>query len=361
MSTKTSYQKQQNDKGSFSESPNTRNRTFKAVQDNFSLESQFVSEGSPSNSTPIQRPVRPSRQSRFRSQPSLFKLEGTNDQNRSSSKSNSPDSKDAEGDLILHRRKTKAISSLEDIDTSSYYQSQSTLMHLDSFTDVPGHVGYKRNLSRLSSNLTVSVQSFSTSHILDLRAEDSISPLKKQPNFEPKYFWRFPSTKIGGLQGTEPESRESSTLVTLGRDLYLFGGKKKDNYLEDLWRYKPNKNAWKKVICENASQIKARSGHSAIALKGCMYVFGGEVQYHAEPHSYTKVVNDLLIYHPNVMRWTTHSKSTETVIPARKHHAVAIYEQVMLIHGGIGSVGNYLNDIWVFNTGKFHSAYQIRN
>ena len=358
MSFKFLYDRSPANKRSISESPIIRKRSYKASQDSFLTDGQDMSDSSPDSVTTIKRLGVPAKRSAFALQDSIQKCNASRENTRSRAKTlnysmnvNTDSPIDVGKENRYSRANLKPISSLQDIDGSNFNtQNPSTSIQIDSLPELhhqPIHGGKRQ----LTVNIPMKIPG---SIVLEATGEETDTNCEKFPSSEPKYFWRLPHFKISGVKSIEPEGREGAVFMTLGSKLYLYGGAKKTGLCDDLWRYKPGKESWKKIVCENSSSIKGRTGHSAVVMKGCLYIFGGEMQNEADLQGKRKVTNELLIFHPNALRWTVYmsAKAAEIPIPARKHHAVAVYEQVMVVHGGVGSKGNYLNDVWVFNTGS---------
>ena len=109
--------------------------------------------------------------------------------------------------------------------------------------------------------------------------------------------------------------------------MYVFGGYGNSGYLNDLWVYDPQTDAWQQL----SSGATPRNGHTAVAIDGRMYVFGGYSDGR---------LNDLWEYVPQTDAW---QQLTSGATTRNAHSAVAI-GGLMYVFGGYA--GNRVNDLW---------------
>lgn len=137
-----------------------------------------------------------------------------------------------------------------------------------------------------------------------------------------------------GLDGVYTElsggatARYYHSAVALDGNMYVFGGYSSSR-LNDLWEYTPQTDSWQQLT----SGATVRNGHSATALGGKMYIFGG--------YGTTGYRNDLWEYDPTTDVWQQLASGATT---RYRHSAVAI-DGNMYVFGGSGTTG-YLNDLW---------------
>lgn len=156
--------------------------------------------------------------------------------------------------------------------------------------------------------------------------------------------WRLP--KADSKQIT-PEPRFGATLTSVNNCAVLIGGTGRNISNYDTYVYKYMKGSWKSA---NESPSGTIVGHTAVEYRNSVFVFGGEVQENEKDAP--KVVNELREFNPQSLKWTSPLVTKSTQISPRKHHAACIYKHTMIVYGGIGSSGEYLGDVWVYNFGK---------
>lgn len=80
---------------------------------------------------------------------------------------------------------------------------------------------------------------------------------------------------------TLPEERKDHAVVSVGEDMYLFGGEfagKGLLYFEDLWRMEAGTNYWRRVDVRGGEIPSKRAGHAMVAMGARLFVFGGRTQ-----------------------------------------------------------------------------------
>lgn len=133
--------------------------------------------------------------------------------------------------------------------------------------------------------------------------------------------------------------RYDHSAVAIGGKMYAYGGYHYQGgaaYLNDLWVYDPLTNAWAQLT----SGLSGRYAHAAAALNGKMYVFGG---YGWGNGSGTNYLLDLMVYDPATDSWKKLANG-----PAARYNAtlVAIGSKLYL-YGGF--TGSYLADTWEYD------------
>ena len=80
--------------------------------------------------------------------------------------------------------------------------------------------------------------------------------------------------------------------------MYIFGGKDDENEkLKDFWRFDLNGNTWFKLPQPEAS-VAPRSGHSCSVFNNFLVIFGGIQEI-------TKELDDLVVFDINKNQWLT--------------------------------------------------------
>ncbi len=145
----------------------------------------------------------------------------------------------------------------------------------------------------------------------------------------------FPSGLLG---------RYGHSAASISGKMYVFGGMAPSaGYMADLWAFDSSvgtDGSWA-AISPTGSAPSMRYHHSAVAISGKMYIFGGATGL--------TDYNDLTVFDPNAGStgsWTTLSPSG-TAPSARFGHSAVVINNKMYLFGGFGST--YFNDTWVFD------------
>ena len=114
--------------------------------------------------------------------------------------------------------------------------------------------------------------------------------------------WRKIQTNDG------PVARSNHSAVVYNECLYVFGGSDEEGVkLNDLWKLDLNTFRWEQVQCKGKIP-SGRSGHSAVAYKDVMIVFGGMKDI-------TKETNEMFSYHFGNNTWTMFQYETQVKDP----------------------------------------------
>lgn len=173
------------------------------------------------------------------------------------------------------------------------------------------------------------------------------------------FYWYKPELKDEDIR---PKGREGATLTVIGEKAYLYGGLS-TGIMKELHVYNLNKNKWKIPGVVGEVPRQGRSGHSAVGIKSSLWIFGGETEAPSNA-TYRVCLNNMIVYNTALGQWNTvQARSIKEPIAPRRNHAACVYDQIMVVYGGVGQLGDYLNDVWVFNTGfkKFSLVVVINN
>jgi len=146
---------------------------------------------------------------------------------------------------------------------------------------------------------------------------------------------------------THPSKRFGHSMVTKGKKIYLFGGKrhnKDKDPLADLWEFDMDTNVWVEKVTKSESKPEGIVYHSAVVHKNQMILFGG--------YRNKKPCNELWTLNLENFEWT---RLEDGPLSPRSGHAVALKGDSMLIFGGEGADSKGVtceNDMWVFNIEK---------
>jgi N-acetylneuraminic acid mutarotase len=143
--------------------------------------------------------------------------------------------------------------------------------------------------------------------------------------------------------GKRPSKRLAHTMTSIGKFLYLYGGRvqNEDDDLSDLFQYDIEKNTWCPVDTTGESP-KSRSYHSATALNGNLYLFGG-CQHSKEG---TKRMNDLHVLNLKSLEWKKIEPKNDSPC-VRGGTTLTSSGNKIYIHAGFG--GKELDDFYSFD------------
>ncbi len=124
--------------------------------------------------------------------------------------------------------------------------------------------------------------------------------------------------------------------------MIIFGGFQQGSRTNQTAVYSFPTNIWENVEIAPGQPVPSpRSGHSASIYNGNMYVFGGK-------DDNSEKLNDLWVYNLADKRWV--EIEAEGEIPfERSGHTSDIYEDFLVIFGGIWDVTKELNDLHLYS------------
>lgn len=130
-------------------------------------------------------------------------------------------------------------------------------------------------------------------------------------------------------------TRTAHSAVAIDGNMFVFGGYgSSSNVLGDLWKYNQAGNSWSQL----ASATVARYCHSAVEIGGKMYVFGG---YNGG------VLRTLQVYDPVKNTWSQLADGPD----ARYNHSAVVIDGKMYVYGGSSASSNQVGTgtLWVYN------------
>lgn len=157
-----------------------------------------------------------------------------------------------------------------------------------------------------------------------------------------------------------PSRRANATLTACpnGNHLWSIGGEffsedGKAYFYNDVFRYSPEKNEWRKFISPTCPG--PRSAHSVVASPvggGKLFLFGGEFSslYQNSFHHY----RDFWVFDIPSHSWDR--IETKVRPSARSGHRMAMWKHYIVLFGGFYDPGyrtQYLNDTWIFDTQEY--------
>lgn len=165
--------------------------------------------------------------------------------------------------------------------------------------------------------------------------------------------------KVTEAPSDPPSPRSSATIVASpsnGSEIFLFGGEYFNgsvaSFFNDLYVYKINQDAWRKVQSPNSPL--PRSGHamSQGGNAGGIYLFGGEFSSPKQGTFYH--YNDFWRLEPSTREWT--KLEGKGGPPARSGHRMTFFKNYIILFGGFQDTSQqtkYLQDIWLYDTQRF--------
>ncbi len=148
-----------------------------------------------------------------------------------------------------------------------------------------------------------------------------------------------------------PSARINASAVVLGGKIYIFGGRTNTfpyMFLSDLWAFDPSgSGSWHQLSPTGTGPVGLTS-HSAVAIAGKMYIFGGAQSGFA-------LTNQLFVYDPALGDGSWMQISASGAPSARSTHSAVADGTKMYVFGGYdGNLGDAasgsLNDLYVFET-----------
>eukprot|EP01028_Stygiella_incarcerata_P007082 TRINITY_DN2893_c0_g1_i1.p1 TRINITY_DN2893_c0_g1~~TRINITY_DN2893_c0_g1_i1.p1 ORF type:complete len:613 (+),score=124.97 TRINITY_DN2893_c0_g1_i1:101-1939(+) len=141
--------------------------------------------------------------------------------------------------------------------------------------------------------------------------------------------------------GEKPSPRSHHSQVFYQGQLFVFGGINEDGVLDDMYTLSIESMVWKKIEQKSMIWPESRCGHSAVAIRSEMCVFGG---FHGAgaPNS-----NDLYFFDFSTHIWTKWS-SLDGVVPRGRSQHVCLPGKsgAMRIFGGFNEAMEVFDDLW---------------
>ena len=124
-------------------------------------------------------------------------------------------------------------------------------------------------------------------------------------------------------------------------NMIIFGGFQQGNRTNQTAVYNFTTNSWENVDIAPGQPIPCpRSGHSAAIFNGNMYVFGGK-------NDSSEKMNDLWVYNIADKRWVEVMADGDPPLE-RSGHSADVYDDYLVIFGGIWDVTKELNDLYLY-------------
>ncbi|KAG0255939.1 Multiple epidermal growth factor-like domains protein 8 [Actinomortierella ambigua] len=153
---------------------------------------------------------------------------------------------------------------------------------------------------------------------------------------------------------TRPRPRQGHASVFHKGCLYVFGGRVQGSgriYVNDLWKYDPDKNTWEEILAVNPSQVPCkRHNHTCVmGMDDAIYVFGGQTVSN-------KYLGDLWRFDLGTQQWSELTQSQP-----RHSHGAWKHGNTMLVFGGRTGLkpAVYSNEVlaYDFESNKWSTPY----
>ena len=145
-----------------------------------------------------------------------------------------------------------------------------------------------------------------------------------------------------------PHTRDEHSCVVHNDSMIVFGGFAFGERANSIFKYNFKMNTWEKINHKGSAVPCPRAGHSAVIRYNKedgdhMYIFGGKDDENLK-------LSDTWKFNLTTLEWSQIETITEPM--GRSGHASQIYQDCMIIYGGIFEVTKELNDMHVFDLKK---------
>ncbi len=143
-----------------------------------------------------------------------------------------------------------------------------------------------------------------------------------------------------------PSYRTDAYLFYKNGEIYLFGGRESE-FFTDLYKLNLQENKWEKVIYDTSDSLpESRENYSVIYSPGndYLFLFGGQKN--------NNKLNDLWVLDLSTKKWITFHIGI--VKPSQRSHSKFLYDyenNSIYLFGGINNENKYLDDIWSLEIG----------
>lgn len=141
----------------------------------------------------------------------------------------------------------------------------------------------------------------------------------------------------------KPNARNQFSITLIDNSLYLFGGINSER-LSDMWICNLKDFKWKSISLDEDDSPVPRAGHSAIAFKKDIYIYGGST-----PREYFKPREEILIFSPSMNKFYSEKPNNKNDIYWRRNHVAVRVGTSMFVHGGIDENEKTLSDFIVYD------------
>lgn len=144
-------------------------------------------------------------------------------------------------------------------------------------------------------------------------------------------------------RGDVPAARNSHSMTVCNGNAFVFGGWEGSRFFDDMHVLHSRGSAWSQVILTTQDKPRARMGHSAVAYRSSIFIFGG----FNSPHT----LDDLWEFNVACSRWDLCVVSGEGPSHRYRHSMVCVAD-LLVVFGGINAEKQRFNDCFLFDIGK---------
>ncbi|XP_038045221.1 uncharacterized protein LOC119719803 [Patiria miniata] len=161
------------------------------------------------------------------------------------------------------------------------------------------------------------------------------------------YIWKslFPESPR-----RRPCHRSKQAACRHGGQIYMYGGRDGNRTLQDFWRYDVVTNIWTRMECGGDAPPPLHE-HTMVAQRGCLFIFGGELGYGSCGET------PLWIYSIARQTWEKPVIESEVMTPTgRRGHTAVAWRGGMHVYGGYVDLKGSSNELWTldFETRWWH-------
>ena len=153
------------------------------------------------------------------------------------------------------------------------------------------------------------------------------------------------------VRGCIPGARDGHTACVIGKYMYIFGGyeEETDRFSQDVYVLNLETFDWS-FLPVNGSPPLWRDFHSAVAIDGKMFVFGGRSDVNGPYHTQNEIYhNEIKYLDTNTCTWIMPNTKGNHPI-GRRSHSSFVYKRKIYIFGGYnGTLKRHLNDLFEFD------------
>ena len=161
--------------------------------------------------------------------------------------------------------------------------------------------------------------------------------------------WNIVKPKAAGnVESNMLHTRDEHSCVVYNESMLVFGGFSFGERSNSIFKYNFRMNTWEKIDHKSQAVPCPRAGHSAVIRYNKeegdhMYIFGGKDDENLK-------LSDTWKFNLSTQEWTCIDTVDEPM--GRSGHASQVYNDSMIIYGGIFEVTKELNDMHVFDFKK---------
>ena len=145
---------------------------------------------------------------------------------------------------------------------------------------------------------------------------------------------------ITEAKGCLPDSRESSTMAMVDETIYVFGGFSREIY-NDTRAYDMQHKTWRPIVYEPGERVPdKRQNHTMLTYGKNLYLFGGSGPYMPSVKMRASY-NDTWAFETDKQKWV--QQEPKGLIPKKRiNHVACMFGCIMVVHGGFSTEGKVM-------------------